>query len=365
MQSPPTMAANDRQGMACIVLPWIAFCIATTANAADFRAEDARLRAAYPVDGPGAYAIVAVGGRIVFSKGYGQANVELHIPFQVDSVIRIASLTKQFTSVAILLLLQDGKLRLDEPLREVWAQCPRQWCEITVRQLLSHTSGITDELAPLLALMRTDLTADQLLAVYADRPLLSEPGAAWRYSNVNYWILGKVIEIESAAPYADFVARRVLVPQMKRTRYGSHDAIIEGRAAGYEVGPDGDPLNARYFSATLGYSAGGFLSTPGDMAIWYAALGRGEIMSRDLIAMALTPTKTNDGKPTGYGLGWYVADIAGERIAHHGGSTLGFQSYLFWAPSRGIFAAIFKNRSDGQGEPTDDARALLQAIIAH
>jgi D-alanyl-D-alanine carboxypeptidase len=348
-----------------VALAGIALCVAATANAADFRDQDARLRAAYAADGPGAYAIVAVGDQIVFSKGYGQANVELHVPFQADSVVRIASLTKQFTAVAVLLLMQEGKLTLDEPLCQVWTQSPAIWCAITMRQLLGHTSGITGDFAPIMAQAKTDLTVDQLLALYTDRPLLSPPGSAWRYSNVNYWILVKVIEIKCGAPYADFVARRVLVPQMTRTRYGSHDAIIAGRAAGYEAGPDGAWLNARYFSTTLGYSAGGFLSTPGDMAIWYAALGRGEILSHDSIALALTPTKTNDGKSTSYGLGWYITDIAGERVAHHGGSTLGFHDYVYWAPSRGVFVGVFKNRSDRQGEPIDQARALLETVIGH
>lgn len=346
-------------------LAGVMLSLAAAANAADFRAVDSRLRAIYPPDGPGAYAIVAVNDRTVFSKGYGQANVELHVVFQDNSVVRIASLTKQFTSVAILLLVEERKLSLDAPLRESWAQCPAAWREITVRQLLSHTSGITDDLAPLLAQLTRDLTVDQLLTIYADRPLLSQPGTAWRYSNVNYWTLGKVIEIESGERYADFVSRRVLVPRMTRTRYGSHDALIEGRAGGYEAASNGRLLNARYFSATLGYSAGGFLSTPADMAIWYAALTHGDIISSASIATALTSSRTNDGKSTGYGLGWYVSDIARTHVAHHGGATLGFESYIFWAPSRGIFAGVFKNRSDGEGEPVEHARTLLEAAIAH
>jgi CubicO group peptidase (beta-lactamase class C family) len=276
--------------------------------------------------------------------------------------VRIASLTKQFTAVAILKLVQDGKLQLDEPLHGAWTNCPVLWCGITIRQLLSHTSGITDELTPLYPLMKSDLSVDQLLNVYANLPLLSSQGAVWRYSNVNYWILGKVIETESGQSYADFVAQRVLVPGMTRTRYGSHDALIENRAAGYELGAGGAWVNARYFSSTLGYSAGGFVSTPRDMARWYAALARGEIISREMIAVALTPSKTNDGKFTGYGLGWYVSDIGGERVAHHGGSTFGFQSYVYWVPSRAIFSGVFENRSGKDGEPSGAAIALLRMM---
>jgi D-alanyl-D-alanine carboxypeptidase len=329
---------------------------------ADARGLDASLRAAYPANGPGAFAVAAVGGKIAFAKGYGEANAELHTAFTLDSVVRIASLTKQFTAVAILKLVEDHKLALDEPLHDAWADCPALWCGITIRQLLSHTSGITDDLTRLYPQMKTDLSVDQLLSVYATSPLLSLPGAVWRYSNVNYWILGKVIETQSGQSYAKFVAQRVLVPGMTRTRYGSHDALIENRAAGHELASDGAWVNARYFSATLGYSAGGFVSTPRDLVRWYAALARGEIISYDMMAIALTSTRTNDGKPTGYGLGWYVSDIAGEQVAHHGGSTFGFQCYVYWVPSNATFAGVFENRSDNNGEPSAAAMALLKML---
>src|SRR4029077_18282626 len=116
------------------------------------------------------------GDTIEFAKGYGEANTELHTAFSLDSVVRIASLTKQFTAVAILKLVKDGKLRLDEPLREAWPACPVIWSDITIRQLLSHTSGITDDLTPLYAQIKTDFEVDQLVNVYAGRPLLSPPG---------------------------------------------------------------------------------------------------------------------------------------------------------------------------------------------
>jgi len=340
------------------------FAGTAAASSSDWSAVDRLLGAHYPHDGPGAYAIAAIGDRVIFSKGYGQANLELHTAFTPDSVLRIASLTKQFTSVAVLLLVQDGKLTLDEALGQAWPQCPRQWCAITIRQLLSHTSGITDDLAPLYPQIKTDLTVDQLLAVYAGLPVLSPPGAKWLYSNVNFWILGKVVEIESGASYADFVRHRVLVPAMTHTRYGSLEAIIVGRAAGYERDADGSWENARYFSATLGYSAGGFLSTPADMAIWYAALSRGAILSRDSIRTALTAVDTSDGKSTGYGLGWYVSDIGGEHVAYHGGSTFGFEASVYWVPSRSIFAGVFKNRSGDDGEPQAEARALLGVAMS-
>jgi CubicO group peptidase (beta-lactamase class C family) len=322
-----------------------------------------KFQSEYRDNDPGAYMIAAVGDRVVFSRAFGKGDLEHDQPLTADSVVRIASLTKQFTSVAVLLLIQNGKLKLDDPLERVLAGCPSAWRAITIHQLLNQTSGLTDDLSPLYARLTVDLTPDQLLGVYAGAPLLSPPGAQWRYSNLNYWILGKIIQTSSGEPYADFIMRHVIVPGMTRTRYGSHDAIISGRAPGYESDSKGGWINARYFSATLGYAAGGFLSTPADMAVWYAALARGKIIAPDMLAMALSEGHTNDGKPTGYGFGWYVSDKDGVLVAHHGGSTFGFQSSIYWIPSREMFTGVFKNQSDDRGEPDDDARALLDKLV--
>ena len=309
--------------------------------------------------GPGSYQLAAHRSEILVSEGVGDANVEDHAPFIASTVIRIASLTKQFTAAAVLRLVSEGKLSLDEPLSRAYPRCPPKWRGITLAQLLSHTSGITDDMAPVYARMKQDLTPDELIALFADRPLASTPGAAWRYSNANYWALGRVIELASGEPYADYVTRHVLAPGMTRTRYGSHDEIVDRRAAGYERRADGSFQNAPYFGATLGYAAGGFLSTPADLAKWYAALAGGSIVPAALLDLALTPVKTTDGKSTGYGLGWYVSEIAGDRVAHHGGSTLGFRDYVYWMPSRQVFAGVFENHTDEKGEPQEKARALF------
>jgi len=323
-----------------------------------------RFQSEYLANGPGAYVIATKYGKIVFSRGFGQADLENSIPLTADSVLRIASLTKQFTSVAILLLVEQKLLHFDEPLREVLRNCPTAWQPITIRQLLNQTSGLTDDLSPLYARIATDMTADQLLAVYRPYPLMFKPGQRWHYSNLNYWILGKVIEIVARVPYAEFVTHHVLVPGMTRTRYGSHGAIIVGRAYGYEPDSKSGWVNARYFSATLGYSAGGFLSTPSDMAIWYAALGRGAIIAPRTLALALTEGRTRDGRPAGYGLGWYLSTINGLRVAHHGGSTFGFQSCVYFVPSQSVFVGVFKNSNDARGEPDEDALAILKQLMA-
>jgi CubicO group peptidase (beta-lactamase class C family) len=324
-----------------------------------WHAFDAAMVQRYRLARPGAVLVLARSDRILIAKGFGHADLEQGGRLGPDSVVRIASLTKQFTAVAVLRLVQDGRLGLDDQLGQRLPDCPVGWREITIRQLLSQTSGLTDDMGPIFGDPMRDRTADELLGPYRDRPLAAPPGTVWRYSNLNYWILGELIERVSGEPYAAYVSRHVLTPAMTRTRYGSHVDLIAGRARGYEGGAGGW-TNARYFSPTIGYAAGGFVSTPRDMAVWYAALGRGEIVSPAMLALAGTEAHTKDGRPTGYGLGWYVSIIDGERVLHHGGSSIGFESYVYWRPSDGRFAGVFKNSSDSEGEPTDAARALFE-----
>ncbi|HLZ76316.1 serine hydrolase domain-containing protein [Phenylobacterium sp.] len=323
-----------------------------------------RLAADYPADGPGAVAIAARGERIAYARGFGLAELELGVPMGADSVVRIASLTKQFTAVATLRLIEAGGLSLDDSLALRLADCPTAWRPITLRNLLSQTSGLTGDMAAIFAQPLVDRSPGELLAPFRDRPLTAPPGARWGYSNLNYWLLGKIIETTTGEPYADHIVRHVLAPGMTRTRYGDVGAVIPGRALGYEREGGGPWRNARAFSQTIGYAAGGFLSTPADMARWYAALGRGEIVGRRMLNLAGEAVRTLDGKPTGYGLGWYVSQIGGERVLHHGGSSIGFMAYDFWVPARRLFAGVFQNSSDERGEPRDAARAVLAALVA-
>ena len=322
-----------------------------------------KLESEYPSGGPGAYAIVAEGDEILYSQGFGLADVEQNVSWSADSVVRIASLTKQFTAVAVLQLIDAHKLLIGDRLERLLPNCPNAWRAITIRELLNQTSGLTGDFSPLGKIAMTDVMPDQLLDLYRNRPLDSPPGTKWQYSNLNYWILGKVIEIVSAQSYADYVLSHVLAKGMSRTRYGSHSAIIPGRVRGYESDSQSAVVNARYFSQTLGYSAGGFLSTPDDMARWYAALGQGRILPLDTTRLAVTEARTSDGKLDHYGLGWYISTVDGTVVAWHGGSTFGFQSAIYWAPSRHIFVGVFKNISDERGEPEADARALLDQAL--
>lgn len=313
---------------------------------------------AQPIHAPGGVEIRAQNGRVTHLRAFGYADLEQDVPMRADAMLRIASLTKQFTAIAVLRLSQDGRLRLDDTLAEHLPDCPLAWRAITVRQLLSHTSGLSGDLAPLLQFASTDLTPRQLVDVFSGLAPAAAPGTRWEYANLNYWILGLVVESASGRAYAAYVDAQVLAPaRLTSTRMGAWSPVIERRAHGY--GPDGDgaAINARHFSQTLGYSAGGYLSTTRDLARWYNALGAGRIISLDLLREALTPVHLSNGEPTGYGLGWYLSQLDGHLVAHHGGSTFGFRAYLYWQPDSGAFAAVLMN-SEGE-EPNERARALL------
>jgi len=308
--------------------------------------------------------IISANGDSERVEAQGYANLELSVAASSQSVFRIASLTKQFTAVAILSLVEDDRLSLEDRLSTLLPTTPAEWGGITVRQLLSHTSGLSSDLSPVLKNFRKDFSPNDLVALYFEVPMASAPGEEWRYSNLNFWLLGLIIEKTTGKSYPDFVAERVLARAgLQQTQYGDYLAVIPNRVASYEIDDQEKIHNARYFSTTIGYSAGGFVSSPADMAKWYRALGEGKILSKETLGIALTPAQLNDGVTANYGLGWYVEDIDGVRVGHHGGSSIGFMSYIYWAPESGKFAGVFRNWSDAEGEPKDVARQALQEVM--
>lgn len=337
---------------------------ATAPNTPEAYPEIARLYLhQFDNDGPGAVMLAARGGVVRFSASRGLADVENPVALTPRTILRIASLTKQFTAVGILALVDDGLIELEDRLATRLPDCPPAWRHITIAQLLSHTSGLTDDLNPLRAHIRDDLNPRELVGLFADQPLESLPGERWRYSNLDYWILGIVIEEVTGRSYTEYVDQRVLQPaELAFTRYGDTATIIKGRAAGYVRTPRGGLLNAPYFSSTIGYSAGGYVSTPAELAKWYTALSGGKIISDTMVRKALDPVLLRDGSSAGFGLGWYLDEIDGKPVAHHGGSSIGYSAYLYWGVENAVFAAVFTN--DGSlPEPSCAARTLYRAAL--
>ena len=279
---------------------------------------------------PGAAIVVLKGGKVIKAAAYGMADVELAVPVKTDTVFRIQSVTKQFTATGIMMLVEAGKVRLDEPVSGYLEGCPAAWQKITVRHLLTHTSGLKDFVnEPPTLNLRLDVTEQQVLEWAAARPLNFAPGDAWAYSNTNYHLLAMIVRKASGRWYGDFLAERIFKPLgMTRTAVIRDGEIVPGRATGYAM--DNGRLRTGAFLAPsiASYGGGGILSTVLDLAKWDAALYTEQLLKRATLEQMWTPVKLNNGTTHAYGFGWEMGEIAKHRRLWHGGDWTGFSAQI-------------------------------------
>jgi CubicO group peptidase (beta-lactamase class C family) len=283
------------------------------------------------VGGPGMAVGVVKDGVVIHRRGYGLAHLEWECPIAPDTVFNLASLTKPFTAQAIMLLAEDGKLHIDDPaviyLPEYLAEAPA----ITVRHLLTHTSGIPNyvtlpEVWPIYA--RQPLAPAEIVALVRDLPLDFAPGDRYCYSNTGYCLLGMLIEKLADMPYGAFLRERLFAPLgMAQSGDVRNEAIIPRRAAGYERDDTGwqhIPL----FDMHTTFASGSLGSTLDDLIRWDAALRAGQIIGPALHAQMTEPLRLNDGRREGYGLGWALSAYRGQHVAHHAGGVPGFSTFF-------------------------------------
>lgn len=331
---------------------------------------------------PGAVVVIARGDELVYSRAVGSANLETDSPMTIGSVCRIGSTTKQFTAAAVLLLAQDGKLSLDDPLAKLVPEFPGA-DRLPLRRILNHTSGVGNytavkSLAVFLQSSRLDYDEAALLeAMKATNPLfLFEPGTDWRYSNTGYVLLGIVIARASGQPYAQFLRSRLFEPlSLEDTAVDDASDVVRRRASGYtpdKAAPTGF-RNASFISMTYPGGAGSIRSTGPDLCRWSAALLGGRVLKPESLAAMLTPARLNDGSlpappkgaPAGapgtrYGFGLDLSPDRGHRRVWHLGGIQGFFSELRSYPDLGLHIAILVN-SDGTGGATPSA-AISAAV---
>ena len=313
---------------------------------------DATLSDTFKADAPGAAVIVVHDGKPVFRKGYGLANLETKTPMRPDMVFQIGSVTKQFTSTAVLILAERGKLSFEDDISLYFPNYPNKGAKITIEHLLTHTSGIKsyteDPKWP--ALWREDLTPAQIIDLTKDLPLEFAPGTKFNYNNTAYTMLGVIIEKASGLPYADFLRRNLFEPLgMSHTLYGSLTQIIPNRAAGYTRGADGWE-NAPYLSLTQPYSAGALMSNVDDLALWEGAVASRKLISQASWERAFAGFKLASGEPTHYGYGWELDEYQGRKVIHHGGGIPGYASETLRMPEEHVYVAVLANSDDS---PTD------------
>jgi CubicO group peptidase (beta-lactamase class C family) len=333
--------------LAAMVLPVLVLLAGTArADAVDDYLEREREALGFP----GLSLAVVRDGRVVKARGYGLASLELGVPATKESVYEIGSLTKQFTATAVMMLVEEGRIRLDDSLARFFPDGPGWWKEITLRHLLHHTSGILNytDVGDFLALGRTDFTRERILELLYALPSEFAPGATWSYSNTGYYLLGMVIEKASGRSYWEFLEERIFGPLgMRSTRSADPRAIVPNRAAGYGKAKGGLENRAPLTPSAAG-AAGAILSTAVDLARWDAALRGRKLVGASSLREMWTPSRVTGGgvAPVPYGFGWATSDHRGRRAVLHGGGTPGHSSVIYRALDEGLTVILLANLGD-------------------
>lgn len=313
---------------------------------------------------PGAAVAVLRDGEFLHCKAYGLANVEWGIPLTVDTVFAIASLTKQFTAVAIMMLNERGLLSLDAPIEAYLPDFPTQGRRVTLRHLLNHTSGIKtySTLANYYnGTARLHSSLKDLLARISGLPFDFEPGERSLYNNSGYVLLGAIIERASGMKYRDFLKRELFEPLgMARTFYLFDEPLVPRRASGYQRGRNGIE-NRSFVSGTYSHAAGSLGSTLGNLALWDRAIRANHVVSASSLAEMLRPTVLNDGSEFPYGYGWGLAEYCGRRVYHHAGGLNGFACHMLHCRDEAVTTIVLSNLYQFPFDRV--ARTLLRSVF--
>jgi len=305
---------------------------------------------------PGVSLAIVRDGRTIKTQGYGFANIELKAPATKDTVYEIGSNTKQFTAAAIMILVDEGKVRLEDPVTKYFPEAPEAWRGITIRHLLTHSSGIQNHVAVprWLNVFRTNLTfettptREERLKMFFKLPLEFQPGESWAYDNTGYYLLGIVIEKASGKSYWQFLDERIFKPLgMTATRSTDPQPIVPNRASGYEWKNDHFE-NRPVLLPAIGFSAGSLLSTVEDMGKWDVALYGEKLLKKSSLDQMWTATMAKDGAdaPFNYGFGWFIDSYHGHRLVQHSGGTPGFSSVVYRFLEDKLTIIILTNHSD-------------------
>jgi CubicO group peptidase (beta-lactamase class C family) len=264
----------------------------------------------------------------VSARGYGYANLEHFVPVTGETIFQSGSLGKMFTAAAVMLLVEDGKLALTDPITKFFPDAPVTWKAITVRHLLTHTSGIPDYTTSSFD-YRKDYTEDQLAKLAFEQTLEFPPGSRWNYSNTGYALLGFIVHRVSGQFYGEVLAERIFKPLgMSTARVISEEDVIANRAAGYRL-VKGEIKNQEWIAPQLNTTADGSLYwSIDDLLKWDAAVKRRAILKPESWEQILTPVRLSSGKPYPYGFGWGLEERDHQPLQEHGGAWQGFRTQL-------------------------------------
>jgi CubicO group peptidase (beta-lactamase class C family) len=327
-----------------------ALCASATAqlSSKETAAIDALFTSWIKPDAPGASVMVIHSGKAIFAKGYGLADLEKRIPCNTNTNFRLASVTKQFTAMAVLMLAERKKLSLDERLMDFFPEFPAYGRAITVRHLLTHTSGLVnyeDEIPPGTTLPVLD--QDVLRIEMRQTRTYFAPGTQYRYSNSAYALLALIVEQRSGQTFACFLKQHIFAPlKMANTlAYEEGLSVVPNRAFGHSpAAGDFTRTDQSLTSSVLG--DGGIYSSVVDLAKWDAVLYTTKLVRRKTLEEAFTPAVATDKPGRSYGFGWYLGEYRGLRAIWHSGETRGFRTRLARFPERKFAVIILANRSD-------------------
>jgi CubicO group peptidase (beta-lactamase class C family) len=293
---------------------------------------------------PGGVFLVAKKGQPIYKKAFGMANLELDAKLNTNHVFQIGSMTKQFTAIAILMLEEQGKLKISDPISKYIPSYPNG-NNITIHQLLTHTSGIKDftKMKTLSDIAQKEMTPQQMVDFFKNEPVDFAPGEKFDYNNSGYVILGYIIELTSAETYEDFIKKNIFDKiGMSNSYYASDRKIIKKRAYGYHKKSSGY-INKTVISFSVPFSSGSLMSTVDDMLTWQNALHQNLLLNSKNEMKAFTKYKLNNSQEIEYGYGWHLKNINGIPTREHGGSIFGFKSMAVYIPSEDIYVVGFSN----------------------
>lgn len=322
---------------------------------------DGLLNEKYPSTGPGASALVAIRGKVVYHKAFGKANLELDIPMKKEMVFAMGSISKQFTAIAILMLMEQGKINLDDSITKFIQDYPTNGTHISIRHLLTHTSGISRSITqnPWNAnIQKHEFDIPSFIDYFKNEPNAFAPGKKFQYNNFGYIILGHIVEIVSGMPFKEFVANNIFQPlKMHSSRSADEFEIVKNRAYGYEK--HGKYVNKQYTSSSHSVGAGSLMTTVEDLYIWNRALRNSFLISQNSLDLAFKNQQLDNGEKVNYGFGWFINEINGSPTVEHPGGDHGFRTDAIYLPEEDVFVAVFSNCSCGEPRPISTKIAAM------
>lgn len=311
---------------------------------------------------PGGVFLVSQKGKSIYRKAFGKANLELSANMTPENVFQIGSMTKQFTAIAILILEQQGKLKVNDPVSKYISDYPNG-DKISLHQLLTHTSGIKDftKMKSLSSIAQKDMEPKAMVDFFKNEPVDFAPGEKFDYNNSGYVVLGYIIELTSGDTYENFIKKNIFDKAgMINSYYASDRKVIPKRAYGYHKKEQGF-VNKTVISFSVPFSSGSLMSTADDMLKWQQALNQNIVLTSQETQKAFQKYTLNNGEAFTYGYGWHLKDINGTPDREHGGSVFGFKSMGVYIPEEDIYVIGLSNCDCHS--PTEITRGIAKIAL--